>query len=536
MLSPVLPLVCSAALLAAAAAAFARAVQRVHPRPFDPAFRWMLIALAAIYATGIWWGVPWTGWAADELPPWVLIDAVDKHFAGGWYDKYPPLQYYLNAILYAPFLAARTAGADLGTDTSLIALQLVSRVLSLVMGLGAVAGVYVVSEDLYGATSGLFAAAIAGVTLPFVYYTKVANVDVPYLFWFAWSMVFYARMIRAGGTANALLFGLTAALAIETKDQAYGFYVLPFLHALAVRRRPVLLAVGVAALTCIVVSNVVVNPSGFVSHVRALADVGADLRFEVPGTRLSRQLTIWRLCAVSTVFSMTWLGAAAAAAGLANELRRRRYWWLALPIVSYYLFFLSAITSVFDRYLLGDFMILAIAAGGWIGTAIEARPAQRRLRLGLAAAGVAAMAWYGASIDLMLLSETRYPAARWLAEHAAPGARVGLLGPRAYLPVVEPSHLVRALAPPSHGDLPEFIVANLQVMQRHSIAPLDRDWWAWLSSGAAPYRIVRTFTARPRASLLSYTSTFTNGVEDDYTNLDKVAPPIAIYQRTTVGR
>ena len=47
MLSPVLPLVCSAALLAAAAAAFARAVRRVHPRPFDPAGR-------GVYAQNRW--------------------------------------------------------------------------------------------------------------------------------------------------------------------------------------------------------------------------------------------------------------------------------------------------------------------------------------------------------------------------------------------------------------------------------------------------------------------------------------------------
>ncbi len=509
------------------------------PRPCPPALRWTLAGLAVIYLAGIRWGVPWAGWAADELPPWVILDAIDKHFAGGWHDKYPPMQYYLNAILYTPFLiAARIGGFDLAGAGAQSALLLVSRALSVVMGLGAVWGIHAAADDLYGATAALFAAVIAGVTLPFVYYAKVANVDVPYLFWFAWSIVFYARTIRHGGTANAVLFAVTAATAVETKDQAYGFYLLPFVHALVVRRRETMTAIAAGVLTFVILSNIVFNPRGFVDHVRALADVGSDLRFEVPGARLSRQVAIWRVSFVSTVFSMTWLGVVAAAAGLATEIWKRRYWWLALPIVSYYLFFLSTITSVFDRYLLGAYMILAIAAGGWVGGLVDARPGGRRLRLAAAAAAVAVMAWYGASIDLVMMNETRYPAARWINEHTAPGTRVALLGPRAYLPIVDPSRVQRALTLPSAtapGDLPDFVVANAQVMRRNSMAPVDREWWAWLTGGGAPYRLVRTFSTRPKASLLSYTGTFTNGVEDSYTNLDKVAPPIVIYQRTTVA-
>ena len=534
MVPLVLPLVCSAALLAAAAAAFRRAVLRLHPQPFAPAFPWLLLALAAIFVTGIWWGVPWAGWAADELPPWLILDAIDRHFAGGWFDKYPPLQYDLNALAYAPFVVARAAGVDLGTTAALFVLQLVIRFVSVAMALGAIVAIYVVTDDLYGPTGALAAAAFAGVTLPFVYYAKLANVDVPYLFWLAWSLVFYARTIREGGTTNAVLFGLTAALAVETKDQAYGFYVLPFVHALILRRRPVLIGIVTGIATFLVVSNVILNPSGFAAHVHALTDVGSDLRFELPGTRLSRQVTIWRLSAVSTVFSMTWIGVIAAAAGFASEIRRRRYWWLVLPIVSYYLFFLSTITSVFDRYLLGDFLVLSIVAGGWCGTVIDASPVRRRLRIALVSAAVAVMAWYGASIDLMLIKDSRYPAALWLHDHAAPGARVALLGPRAYLPIVEPAHLLRSVPPPASTaavDLPDFVVVNAQVMRRPSLAAIDREWWAWLSSGQSPFVPVRTFTTRPRAALLSYFPTFTNGVEDEYTNLDKVAPPIVIYAR-----
>lgn len=540
MMALAVPLLCSLTLLAGAAFLLRSAVFAAAKGPIAPAMRWLLPGLAVMYLAGIWWGVPWAGWGPDEIPPDVFLDALGRHYSGGWHDKYPPVHFYLNGVLYLPFVAAARMGwVDLSGNAVQIALLLVSRALSTLMAIGAVCAVYIAGDDLYQASGAVFAAAIAGVTLPFVFYAKLANVDVPYLFWFAWSIVFYARTITRGGTANAVAFAVTAATAVETKDQAYGFYLLPFVHALVVRRRETAIAIAAGILTFVVESNVIVNPHGFVDHVRALADVGSDLRFEVPGARLTRQATIWRLSLVSTVFSMTWLGAGAAAAGLATEIRLRRHWWLVLPMLSYYLFFLSTITSVFDRYLLGDYMILAIAAGGWIGGVIDARPASRRLRLAIAAAGVAVMAWYGASIDLVMINESRYPAARWLREHASPDTRIALLGPRAYLPSVDPSRVQRLSAVPAAtapADLPDFVVANAQVMQRHSMAAMDREWWTWLTGGGAPYRVVRTFTARPNASLLSYTVTFTNGVEDEYTNLDKVAPPIVIYQRTTVAR
>src|SRR5215467_766149 len=120
-------------------------------RPFPPVVRWTLFGLTVIYVAGIWWGVPWAGWAADELPPWIILDAIDRHFSGGWHDKYPPVQYYLNAIVYAPVLVtARAAGLDLAGNAAQMTLLLVSRSLSVVMGLGAVCGIYAAADDLYG--------------------------------------------------------------------------------------------------------------------------------------------------------------------------------------------------------------------------------------------------------------------------------------------------------------------------------------------------------------------------------------------------
>ena len=55
---------------------------------------------------------------------------------------------------------------------------------------------------------------------------KTANTDVPYLFWFALSMVFYLRVLDGLRTRDFAIFAALAALSVCTKDQAYGLYLL----------------------------------------------------------------------------------------------------------------------------------------------------------------------------------------------------------------------------------------------------------------------------------------------------------------------
>jgi len=144
------PLVCSLGLLAGAAILLARAVRAAAARPFVPAMRWVLAALALVYACGIWWGLPWAGWGPDEVPPDVFLDAMRKHFLDGWHDKYPQVHFYLNAVLYLPWVAAERLGQiDLTSNAAQIALLVVSRVLSTVMALGTVCAIYILADDLY---------------------------------------------------------------------------------------------------------------------------------------------------------------------------------------------------------------------------------------------------------------------------------------------------------------------------------------------------------------------------------------------------
>src|SRR5204863_7092455 len=90
--------------------------------------------------------------------------------------------------------------------------------------------IYYLTRSELGDRAARFAVTSALLILPLAYYAKTANLDVPYLFWVTASWLFYMRAIRTGSATSACLFAATGAAAIATKDQAYGFYVLPALQ------------------------------------------------------------------------------------------------------------------------------------------------------------------------------------------------------------------------------------------------------------------------------------------------------------------
>ncbi|HEY8149852.1 MAG TPA: glycosyltransferase family 39 protein, partial [Vicinamibacteria bacterium] len=211
--------------------------------------RWaFLLVLAGSLILGAWglrWGLPSEfGWAPDEVLPADVDAAVAQRFAHGWHTKYPPLHFALLAAASAP---VRLAGRVSGWDAARVhdARMTAGRVLSLVLSLGLLIVVYRCGREVGDPLAGVLAAALLLSSVPFVYYAKMANLDVPYLFWFALSLLFFLRALRRARTSDFTLFALSAAAAVATKDQAFALYVLtvPFLAWEIVRGRP---AEGVA--------------------------------------------------------------------------------------------------------------------------------------------------------------------------------------------------------------------------------------------------------------------------------------------------
>ena len=110
----------------------------------------LLAAALLVYVAGVWWGVPWQ-WGPDELSPAYILGSIDARFVGGWHDKYPPMQYYLDAVVLLPFIAASAAGAaDLAALGTHAIMLVAMRLLTVAMAVGAVAAIYQTAADLYG--------------------------------------------------------------------------------------------------------------------------------------------------------------------------------------------------------------------------------------------------------------------------------------------------------------------------------------------------------------------------------------------------
>jgi 4-amino-4-deoxy-L-arabinose transferase-like glycosyltransferase len=500
----------------------------------------LLAAALVVYVAGIWWGVPWQ-WGPDELAPDYIFGAMDMRFAGGWHDKYPPMQYYLDALVLLPFMAAARLGwVTLGSLDTSETMLIAMRLLSVAMTIGTVAAIYLTATQLYGRRGAAAAALLAGFTPTVVFYAKLANVDAPSLFWVACALYFYVRSVRGGRPRDLLGYGLTAVSAIATKDQTAGFFVLPSVHVawLAARRRewrPLVTAAVVSAIVLAFELGMPYNLEGFKSHVHVITGE-ASAPYRIPGSTWTRQTAVAGLTVAMLAWSMTWVGFAAGVAGLVNEVRRRRFLWLLLPAVSYYLFFLVIAGYVYDRFVIGLGFVLAIFAGGLIDDLLGAAVPWPRWRTAACAAAAAFVVWSGVSMDLMMILDSRYEAARWMSVRRGTG-RVGLVGFPPYLPYIRGA--VRLLSGPDDypaADQPKFVIVNAEVMRREALPPLERAWKQWLESGRSPYVVAARFKTAPAVSMLTYTDAFRNGIEDTTTNLDKVGPEIVVYWRPGVLR
>lgn len=527
-------------------------VRRLEPDRVSRRLSAVVVGLTLVLnAVGVWWGLPgstWTAWAPDEIVPGGVIAALMAGFSGGWHSTYPPAHYYLLAWLFAPVVGAVTQGllepAVPGTPTYL-ALYVIERMASVVMAALTVVLVHLSGQQLYGPRAAAFAAFTFAFTLPFGFYAKLANLDVPYLFWFAVSFWFYVRIVQGRRTADHYWYAAAATLAVGTKDQAYGLYLLPSLHIALLAWRsskdaprpgvvlarilvgPAVAAAGLFAL----VHNLPLNFPGFAAHVRVLS--GSSF-YRMFGADLFGQLRLFVDVLPQFRWALGWTGLALVVVGVWlvwNRGPSRRHLWVFLPAVSYYLTFVAVVGYHYDRF----FMPVVFTCSMFAGVALEwlFRPGARLVTRRLAATcAMVLIAWRGLSIDGLMLVDSRYHVERWLQEHADPRVRLARVGTIEYLPRF---HGLKALelAPTieeTHGMSPTFIVVNAEYIRRFRPESDQARWWRWLSDDSSPYRLVFSRKSRPVWSALSYESRLYSGEENPYTNLSKINPEIAVFE------
>lgn len=514
----------------------------------------LIASSSALNITGVWWGLP-GGWAPDELMPSQILDAISQGFSGGWHDEYPPLQYYLLAGFYTPFrVLASIANLDLTDGQPYTHLIYLNRLVCAQMGAGTLVAVYALAREIRDGLAGLIAVVITALVPIFVYYAKIANADVPYVFWSVWAMVFYARALTHDRKPDYNWFALLATLAICTKDQAYGLFILPSVHLATSRWRrtrgtrtsvwhtmfdPALFtAFAIAVAAFVLCHNLVFNWDGFVSHVALIfgrASGGYQIYQIFPASLQGQlQLLVSSFGELRWAFGLPmWIVVLVALAATSVDSVSRRRLWLLLPALSYYVFFVAVVLYNYDRFFLPVCILLAVLVGCWMSDLIERLEASLKRTIVLLGAGVVAYTFaYAASVDMLMTYDSRYVVEEWLRLNAPNDARIGTIGLGMYQPRInEPQYLPRGYD--VIAARPEFIVLNVEHVARYPPASAEAALYAKIRDESS-YRLALLYKTSSCCWPLATQRRLTNLVEDPTTNLDKINPQIAVYRRQDV--
>lgn len=418
-------------------------LQRAHKH-----FPIVLILLMSfvLNITGIDWGLPnYVDWAIDTTVPFDMLEAAYYRFSGGWANIYPPLHYALQAALSTPLMAYVVVSGGLNDPnpifpfgfsdplSTLTHIIIIARLLSVAMGVGIVLLVYLTVHELFDWRSALFSALIVTLYYPLIYYAHNANTDVPYLFWSLLAIYYFVRLLKEGLLKHYVLFAMFGTLAICTKDQAYGLFLLSplpilwlrFMQTARVNQQPpslwrvlcdqrFLIAGLVAIGTFVLAQNLLLNWSGFLNHVRLITGPGSAPYAAYPPSLSGRlqllSATLSELARGLTppIFAFCLLGSVYCA------FKFPRY---SLPplflAVSYYLTFINIVRYVPLRFVLPIGIIMALFGGKFLAEVWQ-NGAWKKVRR-VAIAGVFAYAGlFAIQLDLLFLNDPRYAAEQWL--------------------------------------------------------------------------------------------------------------------------
>lgn len=510
----------------------------------------ILSGAAVLFAAGLGWGMPaYDSWAPDELLPGDVEAALDARFSAGWATKYPPVHFALLALAHCPYYIARHFGlVELGDLQVTSWLLVISRAISVAMALGIIWSIYAMTEEMFDRRSANFAALVVLSAMPLTYYSKTANLDVPYLFWLCLALRHYARTGSRASPSDFYRFAAFGAIAICTKDQAYGFFVFPavLLASLAFWHRraaglpsiPVLIRMcSLTMLALVILMNVPFNLAGVVHHVQLIT--GPDsVNFRMYDRTTSGIAQMFADSIYQIANIMSWPLFVAALVGTAMAVWRRHTAVILLLIasVSYVVTFLWVVLYQYDRFWLGNIITLAPATGWWIARVTRIECSHRTTRLIVTVVVFAYAIARCAALDILMLRDSRYAAELRLRREIKSGDRVAAVGIRPYLPRPEiaPWIPMRPTTEQLHQLAPDVLVVNVGYALRtgggYSDALVRR-----ILPGDSMYVLAGEYRTKVPFPL-SLERRFQRVEEDPFSNLTKINPMILIYKYRNTRR
>ncbi len=491
----------------------------------------VMVLSLGLNATAVWWGLPSRfAWAPDELQPAIILQGIDERFSGDWHQPaYPPFHYYVLAVSYVPVLALDIVDVDSVAGRTLF--YYLGRIISLAMGVGILLTIYCLGVAVFDRRAAVLATLIAAFTSTFVYYAKFANLDVPAAFWVLLSLYFFVQHIKTDSSRDLRRFALTAVIAMCTKDQAYAFYILPvglylvrrYRHGLAILDRPHLLAAVGGALLFLAIHNVIFNFWGFIHHFEEI--LWARSHYTSFEGSLS-QLDLFAQSLRHVKFALGWPMTLACVLGVGLVIRGRHTnplpLWLLLSGVSYYLFFIAPVRSTWLRYIVPLVLILSLFGGRFLAWLWARGVLWHRTGI-LVALGVSFL--YAASVNVLLLNDSRYHVERWLSARVRSDQIVGFIGPEYYLPRLDdvPARRIRPTESVLERARPDYLVVNPEYAARFEPGTREEELFSNLSAGRSGYGLALSYQSQPAPMLLDF-----DGVLG---NMAKVNPLIEVYER-----
>lgn len=527
----------------------------------DRAFVLILILCLFAYTYGIWWGLPsFDGWAADEIVPAKVLEAIAARFSQGWHYKYPPFHFYLLALFYSPILLLDSLNlVDITRLETYQVLFYIGRVLSVIFALGLLFLIYRCGQELYSKKAALFAAAIAALNCTFFYYAKLANLEAPYLFWVVLSFLFYLKILKFQRLQDYWLFSITAAIAVCTKDQAYGFYLLTPLFLIWQHHRvlkqqhktitfkdsllhPKIIGSLIIGLTMFaLLHNLLFNLEGFIKHVEVitLGKGSIDPRYS---QNLWGQLKMFRDSLTNLRFAMGWPLYGICLIGLANHLRHPQKKPLLnaffVPILSYYLFYICVVWYSNIRYLIPIAIVLSFFGGQFLADFLT--PAKKFFKAKLILIGAILLYTfaYSFTLNVLMVQDSRYMVEAWMKQHIPPTAFILGSGDDKYLPRLEGFNS-QTLRKPTLADLPTLdpdyiILSSGYDIRRFRPNTPEHEFLSQLLAENLGYQLAFQYKSTPNWYLFNREEVEYRKLEKMrvYSNFDKINPEIKIFQKS----
>jgi hypothetical protein len=504
----------------------------------------------SLSAYPLWWGLPET-WALDEVG--VVDGRLLAHIlTPGWFDKYPPLHMYVLAVANAPFIVAIALQLfDLGSPVVFAAMMAVGRFVTVGMAVGTTATIYLCARRATSPRASVLSALIWSTVLTVAYYGKTSNLDIPYTFWFALSLLAYLQVFDKGAPRDYLLFATCAALAVCTKDQAYGLLALPAPH-LALHRarslggplggllrlardRTILAALACGAAIFAVANNLFLNWSGFIGHIDTITGGASETYRMTESASIVGQIWLFGRAIDQIVWSMSWPGALLAAAGMVLACAqvgptRRHLLLFLVPVASYYLTFIAVVGYHYDRFFIPVCLSLAVYAGYALDRLWPAGSGAWRTLA--SAAALVYMGLRAASLNLLMAADGRYQVEAWMRANVPVSAVVARFEFRELLPRISDFPQLAIVDPLNHllPARPDVIVVSENFPRRFASTAPEVAWYGALVSGKLGYRVVLRHRAHVPLAIVASERHFRER-DPSFTVLHKVNPEIVVLMR-----